>query len=278
MAKKPSAAANAARLEAARVALAPFLAAHTASSVELSEEDGETEVLVRKPWGDPSLILEVPDPPAPLSDALNKLILPERLTAIWHKESKELEVIWTAFKLSPLQKEINGRKFTFIYKEKKHPCRFAASSKELLAIAKQAYPVLTGSSNHRNIQSFTFYSRVKEERRETLSIGEPLSFWIGNLPWKEDHVIELIQNLNFYLSYYDDACSIVVVHPPEESKLTSTKKIRYISGTFPDVIRGEGLDDNLLSFWNAAQTTEPMTRFLLYYRIWHDTIYGQQGF
>jgi hypothetical protein len=255
------------RLEKTRQRLAPFMAADPLSRVVEVGKGDEVEILILRPWGDKSVVLRCPDPLDELADALNPVRLPERLTAIWHGDSRELEVIWTAFNLSEAQKEISGRAFSFQFRRKTHKCEFKRSSDRLLSIAKFSVPILTGTTNHRNLQSFSAYADSKPEDRSELSLGEPLSFWIGNITWNENQVIPLVQNLNFYLSYYDDYSSTVLVHPPDSAEINNSRKIRYLIGSFPQEIRARELDENLLSFWYGAHSAEPMTKYLLYFRI-----------
>lgn len=92
----------------------------------------------------------------------------------------------------------------------------------------------------------------------------PRSFWIRNVRLNERQTIRLIENLNFYLSYYDaESPSVMIhdIHPPVK------KRTRYLDGEFPSLIVGRELDENLVSFWEATRQPNPMLKFIFYYRI-----------
>jgi hypothetical protein len=76
---------------------APFLNANRLTTID---EIGPAEgCYITKPWGDASVAIDIPRDAAGLADALNKVVLPRRFSAIWHSDTKDFEVIWTAFKL-----------------------------------------------------------------------------------------------------------------------------------------------------------------------------------
>lgn len=242
--------------------LADFFALNPYSSIDTAKTEGELEIV--KPWGDTSLVLRVNDNFSHLFEALNKVKMPESFSAIWHKETQSLEVIWTAFKLPKSQSEIKDRKFTFTHKGRSHDCAFGISSPELLAIAQSARPITLSDTNHRNIQSFSIYARNPDEVGK--SFDRPRSFWINNVDWDAMDVVDMVSHLNFYLRYYDTMCPTVLMHS-EPKEAVATKRTRYIKDEFPSVIESNLLDENLLSFWSFAGSGDSMLRFLLYYRI-----------
>ena len=95
---------------------------------------------------------------------------------------------------------------------------------------------------------------------------DPLSFWVSNIQAVDNNTIDMLRNLNFFLTYYDFASPVILIHDVEELLPISTK-LRYIKGKFPVDITGRPLDPNLLSFWTAANSANAILRFILYYRI-----------
>ena len=97
-------------LEIAKEALQPFLTDNPWSTL-VQTEPGTAPVSVRvlNPWGDASFALTVPSNITHWATHLNQVRLPQRLRAIWHKDTEDLEVIWTAFNLAPAQIEIAER-------------------------------------------------------------------------------------------------------------------------------------------------------------------------
>jgi len=253
-------------IEVATAALARFFELNPYSTLEAMGEEGALEI--QCPWGDRSVALEIQDEFDELAAALNGVKLPERFSAIWHEADKRLEVIWTAYKLPKSQHEIFDREFTFKHAGLEHKCQFGPSSETLMTIAFHCKPRMTSDTNHRNMQSFSNYAQLSKENSEIShdSFDIPRSFWIGNIEWDENKIIDIAQHLNFHLRYFDGLAPSVIVHPLANEPLI-LKKTRYIRGDFPEHIESGFLDENMLSFWAFADTENPMLRFLLYYRI-----------
>jgi hypothetical protein len=239
-----------------------FLKANPSATIGNVGRDQEKFGAVRSPWGDPSVAIILPEDPKTLADALNNLILPERLSAIWHRDARELEVIWTAFILSTASEEVVNRKFVFRHKSVDHECEFAEASNRLKLIGSLARPITLSETSWRNLQSF----QLQSENPDRGIFREPLSFWIRNIDWDEDIALDLIHHLNFYMSYYDTMTPMVLVHSPAK-KETYKPLNRYISGSFPNAIVSRETDSNALHFWAAARSGDQARRFLYYYRI-----------
>lgn len=251
----------------AEAALATFLKGNPASSIVAMPNTSETFRLVN-PWNDTSVAFDIPvGDISDVAEALNQVILPERFSAIYHRDTKSLEVIWTAFKLPVSQVEVSERKFKYKFGRKNHECYFGDASSRLMTIAKYARPVTVSETNHRNISSFSALTRLKNGDKNLTSFDVPRSFWITNCPSKESELISIVQNLNFYMTYYDNQSPSVLIHSPNVPELKSSQKTRYALGTFPSLISGKTIDETILSFWYSARSENNMMKFLLYYRI-----------
>lgn len=254
------------QLKTARKLFAPFLANNPDSLVlELDIAEFESKpIVVSKPWGDDSLALMVPtDKPHEFASALNHLYLPPRLTALYHKDTRQLEVIWTAFKLDEEQSELVGRKFQVKIGNKKVDCKFDRSSDRLLAIARNSLPLKISGTEFRNLRSFALYAN-KDNEEPSASIDQPISFWIEKLTWKDDEVVSLIEHINFFLRYYDSQSPMIVIHPKDGMKFSAR---RYLEDTFPSSIVSKPLNPALVSFYFAAQGVSVSQKFLNHYRI-----------
>ncbi|WP_408078532.1 hypothetical protein [Sphingomonas plantiphila] len=103
---------------------------------------------IEKPWGDPTLAIAIPTvEDASFFASLNAVILPERLSALWHEDTKDLEIIWTALPLSESQIEVSGRKFIFQYSNKRYKCEFGPSSDRLKLMASLTMPLTNPSAS-----------------------------------------------------------------------------------------------------------------------------------
>ncbi len=231
---------------------------------------GDDEVIVAKsPWGDASLVLVVPDDFISFSKLVESIILPERLSAIFHKETNSLEVIWTAFKLTKQTEELKDRTFTFRYSGKSYKCEFSKSSDVLLELAKAARPVGPTSTGYRNIQSFSSYTKYLDNSSEEHGsrYDSPRCFWIHNIKLSEDDLLEFLRNLNFYMTYYDSQTPYVIIHPPADTEKPTKKESRYRLKKFPKKIISKPIERDILHFWAASEVGEPASQFLYGYRI-----------
>ncbi|TCP96633.1 hypothetical protein C8J46_1088 [Sphingomonas sp. PP-F2F-A104-K0414] len=250
----------------ARDRLAPYIASNAGSEIVEIVVGEQVHQAIDSPWADKSVAFNITDLTEDLCEALNSVILPQRLSAVYHKDNRALEVIWTAYGLPDSQREVVGRSFNFSYAGMTHKCHFSRSSNRLVLFAGIFVPLKMSSTSFRNMQSFRAFSRSQiEGARPDSSISEPISFWLENIDWDPDALVELVNNLNFYLSYYDNEGPVIALH--EEISHKPQPKHRYISGKFPTTIRGKRLDNNLLSFWEASSSGDPARRFQYYYRI-----------
>ncbi|UWQ34604.1 hypothetical protein K3555_09010 [Leisingera sp. M527] len=237
----------------------------------VAEED--QSVTIAKPWGDKTVALHVPsdmEAQAQLFQALNACTLPEKYSAIYHRDKQLLEVIWTAYRLTESSQVIVKRNFEFHFLGRVHQCWFAMSTEELMSIASSASPVTNSTStNYRNMMSFMMLARDKERGGNTPSgraLSEPISFFIqlGDMPW--EHLDRLIDNLNAYMSYYDTKAPQVLIHDPALSGYEA--RDRYLHGQFPEQIRGREIDVNALAYWREATlSSNEIVTFLTCYRI-----------
>lgn len=238
--------------------------------LELREVKDKKVIYLNNPWGDDSIALIAYDQDGYRKDLfplLNRIRLPEDLSAIYHIDSNKLEVIWTSYKLGKSSGEIFDRKFEFVFGGKSFDCHFTNSSDELISLASHAAYLQISKTQFRNLQSFSVYSNenAKTDSRWAERLGQPTSFFIHNISDDPKEWFDLIKHLNFYLSYYDNESPTIVIHDNEEANKAT--KIRYVEESFPDKIVSRQLNGILLALWTASFTHDITTRFLLYYRI-----------
>jgi len=255
---------------------------NSSASIELFIPDKKIHV-VKNGWNDSSIILYIPshvkERRNAFFSALNHVILPERLSAIYHRDTKALEVIWTAYKMPEHLEEVKDRSFDFSYGNKTYPCHFTASSERLLTIAHSAILAGFSETGHRSLKSFEKLTNPQRPARNSedvdrgeaslsnQEIGEATSFFISDVEWdSEEAVLDLIRHLNFYLKYFDSQSPTVRIHEPNATKSYSERG-RYLEGEFPSSINGKALNPTLMSFWLAAGHGDASRRFLYYFRI-----------
>lgn len=259
------------KIEDAKAQLHPFLESHPDVGIEYREvgRKSETQLCITKPWGEDGLVISLPEDIETFSETLNSILLPERYTAIWHKDTKDFEIIWTALLLSEEIEDIKNREFLFSLDSKEYKCSFGRSSERLLTLASQTIPIAMSHTEHRNLMSFRYYVEQKESKKSSTSsvvpIGEPYSFWIRNVEWDEDRVLQLVRHLNFFLTYYDRESPHILVHTPPDKK--ASKQPRYLTGAFPNHIDTHAIADDLLQLWIASREGDAARRFIYSYRI-----------
>jgi hypothetical protein len=142
-----------ATLVALTAALQEFISNNPASTV--GQRLPTDTLCIINPWGDESLVISLSPANGLLIAALNRIIFPERYSAIWHIGAKRLEVIFTAYALSGSSADVIGRSFTFNHNGVEYHCAYDSASPELLLLADAFVPAgPANSSVYRNIGSF----------------------------------------------------------------------------------------------------------------------------
>jgi hypothetical protein len=247
-------------LDDAKKRLAAFFDSNPAAELAIHKN----ALVIKKPWGDDSLMIGLPDE-ADLMETLNHVHLPKRFSAIWHRDSKDLEFIWTAFPLSKNWSVIPGRKFVFKYNGQDYQCEFGTSSNRLLTIAKNAVPIAASSTNLRNLNTYAMHA-MKGALTDFGPKTDPRSFWVRGIEWDENQILDFSNHLNFFLSYYDSKSPTIQIHSEKDPTVPEPHS-RYVIGKFPDRIEDIKLDDVLLQLWEACRNGDEARRFLYCYRI-----------
>lgn len=244
-----------------RERLAPFLANNPESSYTRSQPKGPATIEL--PWGDPTLSLKVEPSNKRLIDALCSVRLLPRFTAIWHKDSNRLEVIYTAL---PVSTNVRERKYEFVFEGRAVACSFGDASDRLLAISQAArFEKPATPTQHRNLTTFRLWDHLNSEH-PTEALPAPTSFWMENAPADENELANLACHLNFYVSYYDQVAPYILVHEDEPTE--ETKIVGLPHGPFPPRIDGRPIDPYLLLVWQSLLgVTDPFRRFLYAYQV-----------
>src|SRR5262245_50066112 len=103
------------QLQNFRARLEEFRKNNPVASIGLVSQPGAdgTVVGVLNPWGDDTVALTLAGAADEVISALNSVILPERYSAIWHRETERLEIAFTAFPMPDVYRDIPDRAFTF---------------------------------------------------------------------------------------------------------------------------------------------------------------------
>jgi len=244
------------------------LAAFATSNPEASVKCEGGVVTISKPWGDLTLEFEDKETEAVLWEAVSQLRLPPRFSAIWHSDSRDLEVIYGF--LAPSDDCIH-RQFEFHYLGKRYLCEFAVGSDRLRLLAgafKSTAPPST--TNHRNLGAIR--GMLRALRRPTAP--EPLktltltSFYVRDLRLQEEHLVDFARHLNFYMGYFDRFSPLMLIHEGVLAQPAGTRALQYPHGPFPAAINAPQLDPYLLALLEGAdRASEAFRQYLHYYQI-----------
>ena len=248
--------------------LGEFLTSHPGSSVEA--EDGE--YWVAKPWGDETVTLTLDDDAEALAKALANVLLPSRFSAIYHRDTREMEFLWAAFLVDTEEDpDLVGRKFDLHFDGAVHECEWGNSSDRLITIARAAVPDAAPTATYwRNLSFYSRYIKALDDyagSQPQQEVGVARSFWVRNLDWSEDRVTELARHISYYMKYYDIQTPIVSIHEEEQTQALG-KRSRYPHGDFPTTIVGRRLDPYMLGLWETALLeTDAFLKYLYCYQI-----------
>jgi len=243
--------------------LAPFLENNRDANIE---QRGRFCVIT-SPWADPTFVVVVASTEHALVDALNAVQLPPRFSALWHRDSKDLEFIYTP---APVDPNLRSRSFAFGSQGRTFQCEFGSASDRLLLIADAIRPIAPSpATEYRNLLAFQVFMRC---RKRVLDLDnelavEPTSFWIRNVDIAEIDVVGLARSLNFYMHYFDHHTPRIILHEEPQERAPTSDPIRYPHGPFPTSISGRQLDPYLLGLWETSASGEPLRRFLYSYQI-----------
>lgn len=244
--------------------LDPFLKNNPSAVIA---QDGK-DIQIQKPWNDETLTIELHPVNRKLVDALNSVYLPPRFTALWHKDTEDIEFIFTA---SPTPKHLHSRKFTFQFEGKAWKCEYADASDRLMIIAEASRPVAPPTdTNHRNLQSFSLYLHYKREhpQSEQAKLSRPLSFWIRKVGLAEERLPDLCRHLNFFMNYFDHSTPRIHIHAPPTAENSAFVYPWKPNSQFPSVINGRRLDTFLQQLWESSlEATDIFRRYLYSYQI-----------
>src|SRR4051794_35562915 len=136
-------------------------------------------------------------------DMLNNVYLPERFTAIWHRDTELLEIIFTADPLPPIWSDLSNRAFEFTHRNVKYLCSFREASDRLRQIATRAMPQRPSRTQYRNLMSFQrhYFAKAGVSGIQIADNSVPYSFYVEGITWNDDLVVELANYLNFYMTY-----------------------------------------------------------------------------
>ena len=196
--------------------------------------------------------------------------LPNELSAIFHKATQTLEVIY-----APLPENFLylSRKTTFFYKGIEFKTEFKEPSNQLILIAKGFKELeVAGESKHRNLRQFRDFYREDQQTSQMkvyFSDKKPFCFYItGDFKKIKNEFIPFCKHLNIYMRFFDRKApiiNIINVEPKiEDYKIPcKTNEISY-----PEAIPTNEIDQVALDLLHIAnETGNPRLKYLFHYQV-----------
>jgi len=229
---------------------------------EAKLEEKDNFFVIENPWGDDTLELIIQKSNIDAINSLNFLRLPPRFTGIWHRDTRDLEFIFTYIrKDDPLY----ANNFVFNFKGKSFKCEYGIGTKRLQKIIEVANIIARASeSNFRNIGTLQVSKTIQErDHSEGSDIYQLTSFFIRNADISEDDLPELALHINFYMRYFDVESPRIIIHPEPIPDENTEIPCRFPFGSFPNEISGQVLDPFLLTLWDSAVTATDPIRIII---------------
>jgi len=236
----------------------------------------EPDICINAAWGDPGIQIELPsDGTNIFFDDLSNMILPHRLYAIYHCDTKEVEFIYTFLNIeSESDKDIANRRFVFHYQSTDYLCEFRMPTERLFRLASQVRR--TPGEQHsglRNLIPFRDFAKkdtLPTRVKEWLENRSPRSFFISPVQEDEiDAIPELCRRLNLYMQYYDRSSPIVVILEEDVGDSGSLPPQRRMisGGKFPAAISTTEIDEFYIHVLESARKADRRYQFVLYYQV-----------
>lgn len=128
---------------------------------DLAENDNS--YIINKPWGDETLIFEIQKNNKEAIKSLNFLRLLPRFTGLWHRDTGDLEFIFTYIKNDD---PICSNSFLFNFKGQSFKCGYSKGTDRLQQILEIAKPIARASdSNYRNLGTLNLIKTFHERAR-----------------------------------------------------------------------------------------------------------------
>ncbi len=234
-------------------------------SAKLTHEANAT--FVHNPWDDDSIKINILSDKDPLIAALNSIILPKQLHAIYHIDNNCLEVIYTYVKSDD---PAIDRRFDISIDGKSFECEFSSPSPQLLALAKHVQRApSTFRSDMRLLTPFRDAQNLESppaSAKTWFSTRTPICFHIKGVNRTEvENPETLVRHINFGLKYYDRRSPVIEIVPDRNLTLSGNKQV--VRAQFPDSISLPRIDPFFLNLLHEASRETPRFAILYYYQI-----------
>lgn len=237
------------------------------SSIIIKEET--EHINIENLWGDDSFMLRYPNETN--FSEFEDIEFPIELSAIYHKTSKRLELIYAP--LNDNHDHLN-RKTTYYYKGIEFKTEFGEPSPQLVLISKGFKELdLPGESNYRNLRQFRDFYREDQQTSQMKAYfkdKKPYSFFIeGDFKKIKNELVTFCKHLNVYIRFFDRKApiiNIINIEPKIDDDFNVPCKTNEFA--YPEIIATQEIDQVALDLLNiATETGNPRLKYLFHYQI-----------
>lgn len=235
-------------------------------SIEIVEETDH--INISKLWNDKTFMcrLEKTTNFSPLTS----VTFPIELSAIYHTDKSQLEVIFTPLNTKD---EIIPRKFTFYHLGTEFKVSFSEPS-EVFKIVATGFRETDNSSDtdYRNLRKFRDYYKQDTQPKYIQKYFEnrvPINFFIeGDFSKIQNDFVSLSKHLNFYMHFYDRETPTLVIFEQELDKKDYNLPCYTQKDKFPEIIKFNRFDPVLLDLFHVARRTSNVRlKFIFYFQV-----------
>lgn len=219
-------------------------------------------------WQDDTFVCRIPK--STNFSILKDIILPKELSALFNKETKVLEFIF-----SPLKPDENflPRKTKFYFKNIEFETEYSEPSEALELIAKGFIEIdINSETNYRNLRFFRdFYKQenLSEYGKMFFKEKNPISFKVkGSFDKINNDFVGLSKHLNVYSRFYDRKAPVIIIFENQGEKTKHELPCLTNLDTFPENIIMKEIDPVLIDLFHIAnETSNIRLKYIFYYQI-----------
>lgn len=229
-------------------------------TVRVEKQNGN--IVLFNLWDDDTFVCSYPED-KDLSD-LNRIRLPNFLSAVQHLDKKLIEFIW-----APVDKDhpILNRNFDFLYLQKNYTACFTIASEVLKTLAKGFTPIKSPSvTEYRNLRAFRDFYNCPPYLSEYFKDKVPAVFNVTG-DFENIDLISFAKTLNFHIHYFDRTSPFILIfdnYKREKYPLPCLSE----KNQFPGIISSTSFDPILIDLFEVARkTVNTRLKFLFYYQV-----------
>lgn len=219
-------------------------------------------------WSDDTFVCRLPK--TTNFSKLKDIILPKELSAIYNRDIKELEFIFSPLKPN---ESFLSRTTKFFYKNIEFQTEFSAPSEALEIIAKGFIEIdINSETNYRNLRFFRdFYKQenLTDFGKHFYKGKQPFSFKVnGDFDKINNDFVGFSKHINVYSRFFDRKSPVILIFENQVEKTKYELPCLTKNTEFPSNILMREIDPVLIDLFHIAnETSNIRLKYIFYYQI-----------